>query len=353
MKALDRYIMAHIFGLTAIVALGLLAIQSFLTFVAELDEISRGMSYAQLLYYTLWLMPSGLYVMLPIIAMLGTVMGLGTLASQSELTAMRAAGVSLLRIGFATLGAGLVLGIFSLFVGDWLVPQGQIAAEAIRTEARSGVRAGLGGKPVWLRDGDHIFHIQRLLAEDHIAAVEIYTLGPELNLQATTAVQEGHFRDGQWRFTRVRRTEFSEQGARVVELPQLAWEGSLSPEVLRLFVLEADALSTAGLLRLIGYLRKNDLDASGYSLALARKLVAPFTVMAMMLFAIPFVLGPQRNTGAGQRLFVGILVGLAFYVINEVSANTGQLYGWNPFVAAAAPTLAFVSFALWRLAHVR
>jgi lipopolysaccharide export system permease protein len=353
MKALDRYIMAHIFGLTAVVALGLLAIQSFLTFVAELDEISRGMSYRQLLFYTLWLMPSGFYVMLPIIAMLGTLMGLGTLASQSELTAMRAAGVSLLRIGFATLGAGLVLGALSLVVGDWLAPQGQIAAEAIRTQARTGVQAGLGGKPVWLREGEHIFHIQRLLAEDHIAAVEIYTLGPELNLQATTAVEEGRYRDGQWQFRGVKRTEFGPQSARVVELPELTWEGTLSPEVLRLFVLEADALSMTGLLRLIGYLRENNLDARVYALALARKLTAPFTVMAMMLFAIPFVLGPLRNTGAGQRLFVGILVGLAFYVINEVSANTGQLYDWNPFISAAAPTLAFVSFALWRLSHIR
>lgn len=353
MKTLDRYIMSHIFGLTAIVALGLLAIQSFLTFVAELDEISRGMSYRQLVLYTLWLMPSGLYVMLPIIAMLGTLMGLGTLASQSELTAMRAAGVSLMRIGFATLGAGLVMGILSLLIGDWLAPQGQIAAEAIKTQARSGVQAGLGGKPVWLREGEHIFHIQRLLAEDHIAAVEIYTLGPDLNLQATTAVEEGRYRDGHWQFSGIKRTEFGAASARVIEMPELTWEGTLSPEVLRLFVLEANALSMTGLLRLIGYLRENNLDTRGYVLALARKLTAPFTVMAMMLFAIPFVLGPLRNTGAGQRLFVGILMGLGFYVVNEVSANTGQLYGWNPFVAAAAPTLAFVSFALWRLSHIR
>jgi len=90
-----------------------------------------------------------------------------------------------------------------------------------------------------------------------------------------------------------------------------------------------------------------------YALALARKLVAPLTVMAMMLFAIPFVLGPLRNTGAGQRLFVGVLVGLVFYVINEVSANTGQLYGWNPLLSAGAPTLAFALIGLWRLARVR
>jgi len=351
---LDRYIIVHILGLTAIVALALIAIHTFVAFVSQIDEIGTGtFGYRELLLYTLWLAPSGLYVMLPIIAMLGTLMGLGTLASQSELTAMRAAGFSLLRLGGATLGGGVVLGVVCVALGDWIVPRGQIEADSLMTEAQSGVRAGLGGKPVWLREGDRIFHIRNLVAEDHIASVEIYTLGPDLNLKSAMLVEEGSYRDGTWHFRGVRRTEFGAQNARVVEQPELEWQGTLSPEVLRLFVLEAEALSSAGLVRLLGYLRENNLDSSAYALALARKIVAPLTVMAMMLFAIPFVLGPLRNTGAGQRLFVGVLVGLVFYVINEVSANTGQLYGWNPLLAAGAPTLAFALIGLWRLARVR
>jgi lipopolysaccharide export system permease protein len=350
MTRLDRYIIRHILGLTAIVALALLAIHTFVTFVAELDEAGQGgFGYRELVQYTLWLMPTGLYILLPIVAMLGTLLGLGTLASQSELTAMRAAGVSLLRIGTATLGAGVVLGVLCIAVGDYLAPYGQQTAEALKSEARSGEQAGLGGKPVWLREGDHVFQIHRLLAEDHIAAVEIYTLGPDLNLKAVTRVDEGRYAGGAWTFRGVRRTEFGAQNARVVDQPQVEWRGTLSPEVLRLFVLEADALSTGGLVRLIRYLRQNGLDASAYALALSRKVMAPFTVMAMMLFAIPFVLGPLRNTGAGQRLFVGVLIGLAFYVVNEVTANTGQLYGWNPLVSAGAPTLAFALVAVWRL----
>lgn len=354
MSRIDRYIISHILGLTAIVTLALLAIHMFVSFVAEIDEIGEGaFGYRELLAYTLWLAPTGLYVMLPIIAMLGTLMGLGTLASQSELTAMRASGVSLLRLGRATLTGGVLLGIVCVFLGDWLAPRGQIEADSLMSEAQSGVPSGLGGKPVWLRDGDHIFQIRNLIAEDHIASVEIYTLGPELNLQAAMLVDEGRYQDGVWRFSGIRRTEFGARNARVVEQAGLEWRGSLSPEVLRLFVLKADSLSTAGLVRLLNYLRDNGLDASSYSLALARKVIAPLTVMAMMLFAVPFVLGPLRNTGAGQRLFVGVLVGLAFYVINEVSANSGQLYGWNPLVAAGAPTLALAVIGLWRLSRVR
>ncbi len=354
MSRIDRYIIANILALTAIVALALLAIHTFISFVSQIDEIGTGaFGYRELLVYTLWLAPSGLYVMLPIIAMLGTLLGLGTLASQSELTAMRAAGMSLLRLGLATLGGGLILGVLCVALGDWLAPRGQIEADVLMSEAQTGRPAGRARKPVWLREGDRVFRIRSLLAEDHIASVEVYTLGPDLNLRTTMTVEEGFYRDGAWHFRGVRRTEFGTSNARVVEQPELEWQGTLSPEVLRLFVLEADALSSAGLVRLLDYLRENNLDRSAYELALARKVMAPLTVMAMMLFAVPFVLGPLRNTGAGQRLFVGVLVGLLFYVINEVSANTGQLYGWNPLVSAGAPTLAFALIALWRLQRVR
>lgn len=354
MKRVDRYIISHVLGLTAVVALALLAIHTFVAFVSQIDEIGTGgFGYRELLLYTLWMAPSGLYVMLPIIAMLGTLLGLGTLASQSELTAMRAAGMSLLRLGVATVGGGVVLGALCVALGDWLAPRGQIEAEMLMTEAQTGAPAGVARRPVWLREGDRIFRIRNLVAEDHIASVEIYTLGPDLNLTAAMTVEEGRYQGGAWHFRGVRRTEFGAASARVAEQDELDWQGTLSPEVLRLFVLEADALSSAGLVRLLGYLRENNLDGSAYALALARKVVAPFTVMAMMLFAVPFVLGPLRNTGAGQRLFVGVLVGLLFYVVNEVSANTGQLYGWNPLLSAGAPTLAFALIGLWRLHRVR
>lgn len=354
MTRIDRYIMGHVFGLTAIVGLALVSIQTFVAFVAEVDTTGRGsFGYYELFMYTLWLVPSGLYVMLPIIAMLGTLMGLGTLASQSELTAMRASGVSLLRIGGSTMFAGLFIGAATLFVGDWLAPRGQYEADALKTLARSGVRAGVGGKPVWVREGDHIFHIRRLLGEDRIESVDLYTLGPDLRLASVSSIDEGTFRDGHWEFRGVRRTEFGPAQARVSVQDRMEWPGGLSPEVLRLFVLEADALSMAGLSRLIQYMAANKLDSGEYELTLARKVVAPLTVMVMMLLAVPFVLGPLRNSGAGQRLFIGVLIGLVFYVINEVSANSGRLYGWPPLLAAAAPTLAFGAVALWRLGRVR
>lgn len=352
MNRLDRYIIAHILGLTAIVALALVAIFTFISFVGEVDDTGQGgFGMAQLMIYTALMMPTGLYTLMPIIALLGTLMGLGTLAAQGELTAMRAAGVTIARLGAATLMAGALLGVFSLVLGDWIVPTSQTAAESYRTQARSGVAAGIGGRAVWLRDGDHVFHIRRLLAEDHIAEVEIYTLTPELGLAAALRVDEGIYRDGRWQFSGVQRTQFEPARARADALDSLEWTATLSPEVLRLFVLEARSLTVPGLLRLIRYLDDNGLDSGQYHLSLWRKLVAPLTVMAMMLFAVPFVLGPQRNTGTGQRLLIGVLAGIGFYVFNEVTASLGQLYTWPGLLAAGLPTLLFAGLGLLRLAR--
>ena len=133
LSRLDRYIIGHIFSLTVIVALALTALYTFITFVSESGSLGKGdFGLRPFIIYVLWQIPTSLQVLLPIIALLGTLLGLGALAAQNEITAMRAAGVSLLRIGRATLVAGLVIGVFNLLVGDWLAPLGKRTADAVR-----------------------------------------------------------------------------------------------------------------------------------------------------------------------------------------------------------------------------
>ena len=351
---LDRYIMAHIFGLTAIAALALSAIYTFVTFVSESGDIGKG-NYGpmQLAGYVLWQIPTSLQVLLPIIALLGTLMGLGTLAAQNEITAMRAAGVSMLRIGRATLMAGLVIGAINLVLGDWLAPMGKQNATELREQYRRGRAPGAMERPVWLREGSTILHIGQVKTETEVADVVAYTLREDLGLQAVVHAEEASYVDGHWRARKVRRTDFTEDGAKVSELPEMVWQGNISPEVLRLVMLKSNAISIRGLFQLTSYLRANGLDDGQYRLELYRKLVAPLTVMAMMLFAVPFVMGSLRDSGTGQRLLFGVLVGVAFYMVNEVTANTGQISGWPPALSAGLPTLLLAGIGAWRLARSR
>ena len=348
MNRLNRYVMSHVLGMTLITGLALIAIQTLIAYIAELDEVGQGnFGYLALARYILLKVPVGLDTLLPIIAMLGTLLGLGVLASQGELVAMRASGMSILRLGGATLSAGLVLALLAFAVSDWIAPAGQKAAEALKTEAKSGVSTGLGGKPVWLREGPHFYRIDRLIGEDRFADATIYTVDADHRIRRIMAVGQGQYLDGRWVFENLGITEFDAQGTRARREARMYWDG-VSPDVLRLYVLEAYSLSAHGMYELIRYLEANGLDASGYRLSLWRKLVA-LTVMVMMLLAVPFVLGPLRDSGAGQRLMIGILIGLGFYVANEVSASLGALLGWPAALAASAPTMLVAAIALWRL----
>lgn len=354
MSRISRYLIRTVLGFTAIAGFALVAVYTFIAFVAEIDETGEGgFGMLQLLWYTLLMMPSGLYTLMPIIALLGTLMGLGALASQNEINAMRASGVTLRHLGGATLAAGALLGALALVLGDWLAPAGTMAARAYKAEARYTTPGSVTARPIWLRDGRNILHVRALLAENELANVDVYTLGPELNVERVMNVGSARYRGGRWYFSGVRITRFGDAAVEACEVAEMEWDGTLSPELLRLFVLEANSLTVPGLLRLIGYMDENGLDARDYRLTLWRKLVAPLTVAAMMLFAVPYALGSQRGGGTGQRLLIGILIGLGFYVVNEVTASLGQLYAWPPPLAGGLPTALLVLLAILRLQRAR
>lgn len=352
MNRLDRYIIVNVLALTGIVALGLTTIYTLVVFVSDVAETGKG-SYGvrQALGYSLLMAPGSLYILMPIIALLGTLLGIGALARNSELTAMRASGVSLVRIGGATLLAGALLGVFGFVLGDWLGPAGERAANALRDSAR-----GVGSaddRSLWLRDADNVLRIRKLLAEDHAQDLTVYRTDAGGRLVQASSVREARYVDGHWQLSGVQRTEFRDTGTTVVRIDEETISSGITPNVLRLFILEADNLSVRGLAKLVAYMDENHLDATKYRIWLWRKLVEPLTVMMMMLLAVPFVLGTLRDAGAGQRLLAGVLVGIVFYVLNKVSVSIGDLYHWPAPLAAGLPTALLAVIAVTRLRNAR
>ena len=190
------------------------------------------------------------------------------------------------------------------------------------------------------------------MVEDYAEAVDIYRLDAGLKLQALLHAERAEYREGQWQLSGVRETRFDAEGAAVArEADAEPWNGGVTPNVLRLYLLEANALTVGGLKRLIDYLDGNQLDAQKYRLQLWSKLIEPLTIMAMAAFALPFAFGSLRDAGAGQRLLIGILLGVGFYVVNRVSLSLGQIYGWNALLAAGGPTAVWAAIAALRISR--
>lgn len=351
MTRMDRYVMRHVLGLTGIVALALVTIYTLVVFVTDVGETGKG-SYGvlQAFEYSLLMVPSSLYILMPIVALLGTLLGVGLLARNSELTAMRAAGMSIARLGAATLLAGVALGVLGFLLGDWLGPAGERAANHLRDSARG--ESGMD-RSLWLRDAGTILRIRRLVAEDHARDVTVYKMTGSGRLAEVSDAEDARYVDGRWQLSGIHGSRFDEGRVVAASADAMQLEGAITPNVLRLFILEADSLSVPGLYRLVRYMDANRLDATKYRIWLWRKLVEPLTVMTMMLFAVPFVIGTLRDAGAGQRLLVGVLIGIVFYVGNKVSVSLGDLYQWPAPVAAGLPTLSLALIAFWRLRRAR
>lgn len=345
MNLLDRYLIRNILALTGIVALGLISIYTLVGFLAKLGMLTHdGFSAWQLAEYLVALVPGHAYTLAPLIVLLGTLLGVGNMARHAEITAMRAAGISRLRVGRATLLAGLFLGGVTFFLGNWLGPIGQRQANQMRHQG--GVRPG-GSQ--WLRDGHEILRIGRLRSADRIEGLTIYAISPRGRLASVLHARDATYSHGFWQLHDIHRSDFEEDRIVAAREVSARWSHGIAPSVLKLMILKKNSITTHGLMQLIHYLKVNHLDTSRYRMLLWRKLVAPVTVIAMMLFALPFAEGRLRDTGTGQRLLLGVAIGIVFYVLDKVSVSLGDIYGWWPPLAAGAPTLLLAAVGGWSL----
>lgn len=349
---LDRHMALALLGAASLTAVVLLGLSGFVSLVEELDWAHRhdmGLSEAAAL--TLYKLPELLFEMFPLIVLLGAILGLGGLASAGELVVMQTAGMPVWRLALSVAVVGLLLGLVSLAVGDRLVPAARASASAIKHGERD---VSEEGRELWLREGTSFVHIASVQEPRRLSDVRIYEVAEGNNkIVAVQSVRQLVFADGRWVADDWRRETPDSLVLSQQMQEQKVLDLEFGPDVVELFLLRADSLSLPGLQRYIQYLELNKLDSHAPRLEKWKKLAAPLAVVAMVLIAVPFVLGPLRDTGAGQRLFVGVLMGIGFYVFNETIVSMGAVYRWPPALAAFAPAIALSILAGWRLARHR
>lgn len=348
MKLLDRYIGQTIIQHTALVLLVLVAIYFFTTLVEELNYVGRreyGMMDA--LQYALMLMPRQTYELFPMAALLGGMLGLGTMASSNELTVIRAAGVSVQRIMLAVLKTALVLMLLMALVGEFAAPaleqQARIQrAQALTENISLNVKEGL-----WAREGNTFVNIERLLPGGLANGVSLYVFDERHSLREMVRADMAVYREGSWVLQAGQRSRLTAAGVETAAVGEQRWDTGLTPEVISVAALPAEKLSVTELAGYVAYTRANGLDARLYEVALWMRAVAPLAAVGMMLLAVPFVFGSLRSVGIGVRITVGALLGIGFYLFNGVFARAGIVYHLPPALSATLPTL--LVFGLWWL----
>jgi lipopolysaccharide export system permease protein len=353
MKIQDRYLARTVLAASGTAAIVLVGLSAFFVFIGELSDVGEGnYGILQVLLFIALNVPQGVFELLPVIALLGTLIGLGGLAGGSELTVLRASGVSVKRLAVSALMAGVLLALLAWVLGNWLGPKSARLAQHFKASATAGHSLSESGHSVWLRDGRNYIHIGAVPAADHIVNVKIYQLGDEQTVIRMLAADSGRYRGGKWHLHDVRISRPSADGVQVQHLDSVQWSGRFKPSLLRLFVMKPQYLSALGLWRYAHYVKVNGIKPGRYAKAFWRRVAAPFTVLAMVLLSVPFVLGPLRSVSGGQRLFAGVLVGILFFLANQILGKSGQVYAIVPWAVAWGPTLVLLLIGLWGVNRV-
>lgn len=329
----------------------LLGFDLIVAFAGELDNIGEGdYSAGHAVIYTLYTLPRRAYTLFPTAAVIGCLLGLGGLAATSELTALRAAGLSRLRIclGAALALAGVTAGM--VLVGETIGPQGDQRAQALEVAAKSRdlIMARFSG--LWAREGNVFFNAkrgaQRGVAGEgwvELEDVRVFEFDPEGRLLSLAQAQTAEHRAGQWTLNDVRRTRFDERSLTVEESPSERWNSSLDGDTLAASMVRPRYLSTAQLAATIEHMRRNGADPGIYAVTYWERWFYPINVLALCLAAMPFAFAQLRSGGFGKRLFAGIVFGLGFFILQRLSSNLASVYGIDYRLAFLVPPAIMVA----------
>lgn len=355
MSILERYLAKTVIGGTLLVLLVLVALGVFFDFLGEVARVGEGAyGIREAMEYVLLSSPQMAWEMFPVAALIGTLMALGGIAAGSEIVAMRAAGISLLQIARATVVGALSLAVVCFALGDFIAPPAEQYAQARRALALYGELSQAGREGVWARDGDSYVNVRNLGDARRVDGIFIFEFGDGNRLERSTQATAARFGPDGWALENVEATTIAPDGtATTASHEMLAWETQLSPDLLNLFVVDPGSLSALGLREYVDYLVRNGLDARRYQHAFWAKLVAPVSVLVMVLLALPFVAGSQRTGSVGQRLMIGLLIGVGFFMINRVLGFSGEVFALDPVFVAWLPTAVLAAAALVTLARMR
>jgi lipopolysaccharide export system permease protein len=349
---IDRYIGRAVLVSILSVLLLLLVLLAFFEVIAELEDVKQGYTSMMAYTYVALTLPRFTYELFPIATLLGSLIGLGALAGNSELMAMRAAGVSVSRILAAALKSGLLVLLVVLLIGEYLAPRAELQAQRIKMAALSDQVALKTRYGFWSRDESSFINIRQILPQRVLSDVSIYQYDDSWRLQRALHAERAVYQEGEWILESVRQSEFTPGQISVEVMDRLPWQTNFEPNVLDIVTVKPQMLAAWDLWRYINYLRQNGQSSQTYEVAFWGKLAAPLVTLVMLFLSVPFVFGSLRSVGIGQRIFIGAMLGIAFYLLNRAFSYMAVVYSFNALAANLIPVMLFFGYALWKMRGV-
>ena len=365
MQTARRYLAREIYRSTAVVLIALLGLFTFFTLVDELDTVNARFPLTALFYLQGLSLPTRLYDLLPIGLLIGAILALSGLAQRNELVILRVSGISgmgLLRMLW-TVSIPIVLG--ALVLSEFLTPLAEIKSSEVNLLMRGRVEGGRLASGYWFKEptpsgGMRVVNVGKLLTSGNVENLLIYEFPDGLALSTIIQAKSGRFVKGKLDMQDVVETHLDpniksvladakvtgKPAATVKQLPQQTMNTTLSSERLVARILTPERMSLVALHDYIDYLNHNQLQADRQIVAVWRKMAYPFTLLVMLTIAAPISFMQTRRGGVGAKVFLGILLGTGFFMINQLALNVSLLFNWPPVVTALLPNIGAMILAL-------
>lgn len=352
MRLYRRYLAKEVSLAVLLVLAAFLALFSFFDMVGELREIGKGgYQLHHALAYIVLRLPGRVYELMPIAVLIGGLYALSTLARHSEITVLRASGLSTGRLLLTLFQIAAVFGAVTLVTGEFIAPPAERAARQLRLSAVGGLVAQEYRTGLWVKDGMTFVNVRSVTPDNQLRSIRIYEFNDQAKLVSVSEAGEGEYLPpASWKLKNVVKTELDGNRGSVSTQPEIVWKSALNPDILGVLLVKPESMSLLHLTSYIKHLRDNKQTTQRYEIALWKKMIYPVAALVMIALALPFGYTHNRVAGVSLKIFSGVMIGILFHMLNGLFSSLGAINSWPPFSSAAAPSLLFMVAAggmLW------
>jgi lipopolysaccharide export system permease protein len=339
-RLVTRYVGKQVLLAILMVLAVILGLDILAAVIDETGELEGSYTFGQSIIYILMTIPRRINDYLPYAALVGCLAGLGGLASNSELTVMRAAGISTKRLVWIVMRPAMLVMILGVLLSEYVAPVTEQIAHSNRQYLISGDKVSSAKGGVWNREGNEFMHFNSVQPNGVVFGIMLYNFDDERNLTKAVAAKRASYQDGSyWVLENGAETTFRGDKTSSQSFSTLRWNTSLSPKLLNVVSMRPRYLSISDLYSYVEYRRAQDLDSGEFVLEFWKKVLQPLGTASLVLIAISFIFGPLREVTMGYRIFTGVMVGVVFRTVQNLLGPASLVFSFPPWQAVAIPII--------------
>jgi lipopolysaccharide export system permease protein len=348
MTQLTKYLNKEFLISISMIMLGLIALFSFFDFIQEINDLGKGgYGLIQVINYVVLSIPGHIYEIIPLAVLIGSMYTVGELSQNSEFTVMRSSGMSIRKIATSLIYVGLFFCFLTFIIGDLISPNSEKNAQRLKISSTDSVVSQEFKSGFWIKDGRSFVNIENVLPDSTLEDIHIYEFDKDFKLRTIVNAKQGKFDEGQWKLNNILLTEFGEKKVKSTNIENGNWQSLIRPEMMNALIISPEKMSTINLAKFINYLQLNNQKVTRYEIALWEKVIHPIMPLVMLIFAVPFGFLQERSGGKYLKMFLGIIIGISYQILNTMMRHIGLLNDWQPFISSLIPTIIFLSIGLY------